>query len=162
MDGFERTLSGRPSQRHAPRGRRQAGGDCGGAGLPSSSAPVRPSPLSGRLHHLALRVSDCDRSAAFYGGLLGLRERRRLTDGEGGLRAVWLEAGEVVVMLERRLRGCGPEQGSGHLLSLAVDDLEAWRGRLLEAGVPIDDSTPTTLFVRDPDGHRVGLSTYRF
>jgi hypothetical protein len=26
----------------------------------------------------------------------------------------------------------------------------------------VDDRTPATLFFRDPDGHRVGLSAYRF
>ena len=28
--------------------------------------------------------------------------------------------------------------------------------------VPVDDRTEHTLYVRDPDGHRVGLSDYRF
>jgi glyoxylase I family protein len=120
---------------------------------------VDPAPA---LHHLALRVSDCDRSARFYGTLLGLPELRRLTGEEGELRAVWLRVGQTVLMLERRLRGKGPGGGSGHVLSLAVDDLASWRQRLAGAGVEVDDATPATLFVRDPDGHRVGLSTYRF
>lgn len=108
---------------------------------------------------MALRVSDCDRSAAFYAGLLGLPELRRVGD-EGGLRAIWLRAGDVVLMLETSLRGRGPAEGSGHLLALAVDRLADWEARLQAAGVPIDDRTPHTLYVRDPDGHRVGLTVY--
>ena len=32
--------------------------------------------------------------------------------------------------------------------------------RLREAGVAIEDRTAFTLYVRDPDGRRVGLSSY--
>ena len=35
-----------------------------------------------------------------------------------------------------------------------------WEQRLREAGIPVDDRTESTLFVSDPDGHRVGLSVY--
>jgi hypothetical protein len=63
-------------------------------------------------------------------------------------------------MLERRLAGSGPEQGSGHLLALAVDDLSEWEERLAAAAVPIDGRSEWTLYCRDPDGHRVGLSSY--
>lgn len=114
-----------------------------------------------RLHHLALRVADCERSLAFYSGLLGLPEVRRLDEG-GALRAVWLRAGDVVIMLEKSLRGAGPEAGSGHVLAFAAGALGRWEKRLAAAGVPIDDRTTETLFVRDPDGHRVGLSVHRF
>jgi catechol 2,3-dioxygenase-like lactoylglutathione lyase family enzyme len=114
-----------------------------------------------RLHHVALRVADCDRSLAFYSGLLGLPEVLRLEDG-GVVRAVWLAAGETVVMLERALRGAGPATGSGHVLAFAADDLALWERRLATAAIPVDDRTAQTLFVHDPDGHRVGLSVYAF
>jgi catechol 2,3-dioxygenase-like lactoylglutathione lyase family enzyme len=113
-----------------------------------------------RIHHVALRVADCERSAAFYSRLLGLTERRRLHDG-GALRAIWLEAEGALLMLERALRGTGSSEGSGHLLAFAVDDLARWERRLAEEGVAVEDRTAHTLYVRDPDGHRVGLSTYR-
>lgn len=114
-----------------------------------------------RLHHLALRVSDCERALAFYSGLLGLNEVRRTEEG-GALRAVWLAAGDVVIMLEKSLRGAGPASGSGHVLAFEAQGLGSWEGRLAAAGVPIDDRTAETLFIRDPDGHRVGLSVHRF
>jgi len=106
------------------------------------------------LHHLALRVADCERSAAFYAGVLGLPELRRSE------RGVWLRLGSAVLMLERALRGAGAGAGSGHLLSLAVDDLSAWEARLLRAGVAVVDRTEHTLYLQDPDGHRVGLSRF--
>lgn len=104
------------------------------------------------LHHLALRVADCERSTAFYAGVLGLPELRRSE------RGVWLRLGSAVLMLERALRGAGTETGSGHLLALAVDDLSAWETRLARAGVAVVDRTEHTLYLQDPDGHRVGLS----
>ncbi len=113
------------------------------------------------IHHLALRVADPERARAFYADLLGLAERRRLEDAQG-LRAIWLDAGPVVLMLERELRGKGAGSGSGHLLALAVADLGGWEERLRRAGVAVEDRTEHTLYFRDPDGHRVGLSEFRF
>jgi catechol 2,3-dioxygenase-like lactoylglutathione lyase family enzyme len=109
-----------------------------------------------RIHHLALRVSDLESCARFYSDTLGLEVIARF---EG---SVWLRAGESVLMLERRLRGIGPEEGSGHVLALAVNELQYWEARLALAGVPVDDRTNATLFLRDPEGHRVALSVYRF
>jgi len=109
-----------------------------------------------RIHHVALRVADCAGSAAFYKSLLGLPEVRRREDGS----AVWLQAGEIVLMLEHGLRGRGPESGSGHLLALEVEDLPAWESRLAEAGVAIVDRTPSSVYFQDPDGHRVGLTVH--
>jgi hypothetical protein len=73
---------------------------------------------------------------------------------------VWLRAGEATLMLELKLRGHGPGHGSAHLLALAVDALKPWEARLAASGVAIVDRTTHTLYVQDPDGHRVGLTTY--
>jgi catechol 2,3-dioxygenase-like lactoylglutathione lyase family enzyme len=115
-----------------------------------------------RIHHLALQVSDCERSLAFYAGVLGLPERARQTDDQGRLRAIWVAADDVVLMLERSLRGRSTPGGSGHVLCFAVSDLPEWERKLRAAGLTVDDRTASTLYVADPDGHRVGLSVYRF
>jgi catechol 2,3-dioxygenase-like lactoylglutathione lyase family enzyme len=114
------------------------------------------------IHHLALRVADVERSRAFYSGFLGLPELRRFEEEPEGLRSVWLAAGKTVVMLEKRLKGLGPDAGSGHVLALAVDNLREWEERLGAAGIAVEERTAYTLYLRDPDGHRVGLSVYRF
>lgn len=112
-----------------------------------------------RIHHVALRVADCQRSAAFYCGVLGLPEVRRAIEG-GSVSALWIQAGETVLMLEATLRGAGPESGSGHLVAFAVDDLSDWERRLQGAGIAVVDRTPHSLYVSDPDGHRVGLTVF--
>ena len=112
-----------------------------------------------RIHHLALRVSDLERSRAFYSDLLGLVEVERFAE-EGRLRSIWLRAGDALLMIESRLRGCGADSGSAHLLAFEVDDLERWERRLAEAGIPVDDRSASTLYCRDPEGHRVGLTVF--
>lgn len=114
-----------------------------------------------QIHHLALRVRDCLASARFYSNAFGLKEVRR-TDDQGEVRAIWLRAGDVVLMLERSIRGAGHGEGSGHVLIFATPDLEASARRLQDLGIPVSDRTANTLYVEDPDGHRAGLSCFRF
>jgi len=113
------------------------------------------------VHHIALRVRDCAVSAQFYEQGFGLREIRRVESAEG-IRAVWLAAGETVLMLELSLRGHGPAEGSGHVLVFPTSDLAAAEERFMALGVAVKDRTASTLYVSDPDGHRVGVSTFRF
>jgi catechol 2,3-dioxygenase-like lactoylglutathione lyase family enzyme len=114
-----------------------------------------------RIHHVALRVADPERALQFYGGVLGLEEVRRF-DVDGRVRSVWVSVGDAVLMLEREIKCSGAENGSGHVLVLAVADLAPWEDRLAAARVAIADRTASTLYVLDPDGHRVGLSVFDF
>jgi catechol 2,3-dioxygenase-like lactoylglutathione lyase family enzyme len=114
------------------------------------------------LHHLALRVADPRRSAAFYAAALGLPALAEHADADGQTRAVWLGLGDAVLMLERSLRGEGPADGSGHVLVVAVADLAAAEARLAAAGVAVVDRTEFSRYFTDPDGHRVGVSAFRF
>ena len=113
------------------------------------------------IHHIALRVSDCAASARFYEQAFLLREVRRV-ESEGELRAIWLRAGDTIIMLERSIRGAGPAEGSGHVLIFPTDDLAQAERRLSGLGITVADRTTKTLYVRDPDGHRAGLSVHRF
>ena len=118
-----------------------------------------PGDRPARVHHLALRVADCARAAAFYSGVLGFPEVRRFEEGDG-VRSIWLRAGDAILMLETALRGGGPGAGSGHVLVFAVDSLPAWEERLAAARIAVDDRTAYTLYLGDPDGHRVGLTVF--
>ncbi|HEU4411907.1 MAG TPA: VOC family protein [Polyangiaceae bacterium] len=117
------------------------------------------------LHHLALRTRDVARLAAFYRDVLGLPERaRNLADG-GALRSVWLDAGGVVVMIELAAPGePAPPAGSLDLVAFAMSagEREAFRARFAAAGAAVEAETAHTLYVRDPDGRRVGVSSYAF
>ncbi len=113
------------------------------------------------IHHLALRVRDCLASLDFYERVFGAVEIRR-AENKDRVEAVWLRVGDTVLMLERFLRGTGPDHGSGHVLVFSTDDLAAAESRLQGFGIAVTDRTPATLYFEDPDGHRAGLSTHRF
>jgi glyoxylase I family protein len=115
-------------------------------------------------HHLALLVEDLPGAEAFYAGLLGLPVLRRWQgDGGAGDRSVWLDAGGLILMLERAdAHAARGDDGAGgwHLFALTLDpaEREAVRARLAAAGHPVEAETEFTLYVRDPEGNRVGLS----
>jgi hypothetical protein len=119
------------------------------------------------VHHIAVQVQDLEQSRAFWCALLGLAEVRRQP------HALWCQAGDTLVMLERAPADASDDDDrapppfrskrrGAHLIALTidVDEREAWRARLAEAGVPLEKESDYTLYVRDPDGTRVGLSHY--
>ncbi len=114
-----------------------------------------------RLHHLALRAADVERTAGYYRDVLGLPERARKHDDRGALRAIWLEADGVVLMVERLAEGepAVPFESMELVaFSVAHDALDAWRSRL----GTVEAETENTLYARDPDGRRVAVSRYVF
>jgi catechol 2,3-dioxygenase-like lactoylglutathione lyase family enzyme len=118
-------------------------------------------------HHVALRCLDLARCEAFYRDVLGLPVLRRWQDGRGGERSVWLALGEggAFLALERAAEA-GPDaderegRAGLHLVALRIarGDRQRWEARLAEAGVAVVHRTAWTVYVRDPEGNRVGLS----
>jgi catechol 2,3-dioxygenase-like lactoylglutathione lyase family enzyme len=114
-----------------------------------------------RVHHVAIQVRDLERARAFYVDVLGLVEVRRQP------HSIWVDADGALIMLEACTNGgAAPPWQSGqaglHLLALAIHAHErpAWRAKLATAGAPLEGQTPFTLYTRDPDGTRIGLSSY--
>jgi glyoxylase I family protein len=111
-----------------------------------------------RIHHLAFRTGDLARLERFYVGALGLAVVRRQEP-----RSIWLDAGGSLVMLEARDADepAHPTE-SKELVAFAIapDARPLVSGRLTRAGVTVEASTEFTLYVRDPDGRRIGLSSY--
>jgi glyoxylase I family protein len=112
-----------------------------------------------RIHHLAFRTKDLPRLEEFYASVLALPVRERKGD-----RSVWLAVGDTILMLERA-EPHEPEVPRGAMDFVAFDVEKSARvgylARLAEAGVPIEQQSEFTLYFRDPDGRRVGLSHYR-
>jgi glyoxylase I family protein len=105
-----------------------------------------------RIHHLALRTDDLEALERFYAGLLGLAITRR------GPSSLWLDAGGSILMLERR----DPSEPridaeTKELLCFAISPGDHER---FAAAIEIEASTDYTLYFRDPDGRRVGVSSY--
>jgi catechol 2,3-dioxygenase-like lactoylglutathione lyase family enzyme len=122
--------------------------------------PQRP-----RLHHVALGASDPGLVAAFYRDRLGLREVARHHEPGGRLRSVWLDLGGPVLMIEATAEPPRPVRGVGagpFLLALgcAPGERDALERSLAGAGVVVESRTAHTIYFRDPEGNRVGLSSY--
>lgn len=118
-----------------------------------------------RVYETILYASNLDAAEAFYAGALGLQPLPRL--GDRGV--VFRVTGESVLILFDPSKTRVPHEqvpshgadGQGHV-ALAVPDLEAWRARLAERGVPIEREVQwslggRSLYVRDPAGNSVEL-----
>jgi catechol 2,3-dioxygenase-like lactoylglutathione lyase family enzyme len=127
------------------------------------------------IHHLAILVSDLGAVERFYRDVLGLAVLRRWPAADGvGERSVWLDTGDGSFLALEVIAGGGAaaaDAGDGdarggrpglHLVALriAAADRRRCEDRLAAAGVAVYGRTPFTLYVRDPEGNRVGLSHY--
>lgn len=111
-----------------------------------------------RIHHVAFRTRELERLERFYVDVLELRVIEKKGD-----RAVWLAIGDAILMLERAEEN-EPLVPKGTMEFIAFDIAPHARvgylARLGEAGVPIEAQSDFTLYFRDPDGRRIGLSHY--
>ena len=123
-----------------------------------------------RYLHTMVRISDIERSLAFYGGLLGLREMRRVDNETGRFTLIFLaapedrrRAAEERAPLLELTYNWDPEvygegRNFGHL-AFEVDDIYATCARIAAAGVTINrpPRDGRMAFVRSPDNISIEL-----
>lgn len=102
------------------------------------------------LNHVALEVDDIEAALAFYGRLLEFELR-----GRHGDRMAFLDAGDQFIALSAPRR---QSPDADRHLGLVVDDREAVRKALREAGVDVGSSPG--LDFRDPWGNHVQVVAY--
>ena len=100
------------------------------------------------INHVALEVGGIDEALAFYGRFFDFTLR-----GRSG-RMAFIDIGDQFVALAASPH---PSTGDGHF-GLVVDDKEAARRALREAGVPV--SSGPGLDFRDPWGNHVQVVEY--
>jgi len=115
-----------------------------------------------KMMHAAFIVSDLERAALFYEGVLGLSriERPRL-----GFAGLWygLDHGQQIhlMLLDNPYADCiQPEHGGrDHHLAMQTDLFNEIQARLDDAGIPytMSKSGRMALFFRDPDGNTIEL-----
>ncbi len=112
-----------------------------------------------RIHHLALLTADPARLARDYAAIFGLPVVREQHDDDG-VRAVWIDLGGTLLMIERGARQGKPGQGrglDGLFLAVAPGSGPEWAARL---GDRVTGRTDFTIYATDADGNRIGVSSY--
>jgi lactoylglutathione lyase len=117
------------------------------------------------LAHTCYRITDIDRSVAFYTAL-GFEELRRMPIREEAINVFMGHPGDGPRLeLTYNFGVDSYELGTGYgHIAVTVDDLDATLARLAEQGIE-PERPPYTVreggsrlcFVRDPDGYRIEL-----
>ncbi|MFN4279897.1 VOC family protein [Thermosynechococcus sp.] len=110
--------------------------------------------------HVAINVTDLERAAAFYEGLLSLTPVDRPLNFPGR----WYQIGTVQIHLIQAEKVVDTHQderwGHNPHFALGVSDLASLEQRLTTAQIPFQRSASgrAAIFVADPDGNLIELS----
>jgi catechol 2,3-dioxygenase-like lactoylglutathione lyase family enzyme len=127
-----------------------------------AAQPQRPKVLG--VAHIALFVSDIEKSREFYKDFLGFSEPFQLNNPDGSLSLTFIKVNDrQYIELFPGLEG-----GADRLnhISIETDNAEAMRVYLASKGVKVPDKTPkgrirnSNFNVKDPDGHTVEIVQY--
>jgi lactoylglutathione lyase len=118
-----------------------------------------------RLLHTRYRVSNLDKTVAFYRDVLGLQETRRSKSGRGSELVFFKAPGSEEEIEICKFDGSGPVQVGPDLTHLAfeVDDIEAFAKHAASLGYPLSDGPTKTskgsviAFVDAPEGYEIEL-----
>lgn len=118
-----------------------------------------------KLLHTRYRVSDLDKTVAFYRDVLGLQEVRRSTSGRGSQLVFFKAPGSDELIEICKFDESGPVQVGPDLTHLAfeVEDMDAFARHAASLGFPLSDGPHRTssgsviAFVDAPEGYEVEL-----
>jgi catechol 2,3-dioxygenase-like lactoylglutathione lyase family enzyme len=121
------------------------------AALSSGAQTPLPRPRITGISHVAFRVTDLDPARRFYGDVLGLSERKPLSDG----RVAYAIGHRQRVVLQPGLPA-GEDERLSHV-AFETPDAKGLAAYLISRGIdvlqPPDRCEDTAIRVTDPDGH---------
>jgi lactoylglutathione lyase len=129
---------------------------------PPFAGATRPK-LSG-VAHMALLVSDIEKSRGFYRDFLGFEEPYRLDNADGSLSMTFIKVNDYQYI--ELFPGLKAEQDRLSHISFYTDNAEQLRNYLKSRGVQAPNKTSkgrignTSFNVKDPDGHTVEFTQY--
>lgn len=140
----------------------------------SADVPLPYAPAPARLLEAALYVTDLRAAAAFYGGVMGLKEVVRV---EG--RHIFYRVGDAILLVfnpQATAEGSSNPRlpvpahgahGPGHLCFAASRvEIAQWRARLEAAGYPVEadfdwPNGARSIYFRDPAGNSLEIAEPR-
>jgi len=128
----------------------------------ANAQPARPRILG--IAHAAFRVSDIEKSRAFYKDFLGFAEPFSLSNPDGSLSLTFIKINETQYI--ELFPGLEPNADRLHHLALQTDDAERMRLYLASRGVKVPDHVPKgrignlNFNITDPDGHTIEIVEY--
>jgi catechol 2,3-dioxygenase-like lactoylglutathione lyase family enzyme len=115
-----------------------------------------------KIHHVAIFARHVEKTAAWYRAFLGAPEKTRHQDAQG-LRSIWLQLSHgVILMVERWPFDDDDPQKSDSLVAFAIEKnaRTTWMEKARTMGCTVEDQTPFSFYVRDPEGRTLGLSHF--
>lgn len=121
------------------------------------------------INHIALQVSNLERISEFYKEILGFSELTRHFRSDQSLRSIWLSWGErgeasPFLALEQHegdfSQKTKDEGFSFVAFHIPPSERDAWRTHFQSKGITLEHETRWTMYLRDPEGNRVGVSHY--
>jgi lactoylglutathione lyase len=131
--------------------------------LPLAAQQVQRPKVLG-VAHIALRVSDIEKSRAFYKDFLGYGEPFLLNKPDGSLDLTFIKINDHQYV--ELFPGLDAAQDRLHHISIYTDDAEGMRQYLASRGVAVPERVPkgrsgnSNFNVKDPDGHTVEIVEY--
>jgi len=122
-----------------------------------------------RILHTMLRVTDLERSLAFYTGVLGMKLLRRTDYPEGKFTLAFVgfddEAQGAVIELTHNwgVEKYEPGNAFGHIAIEVADTYAACEkikqrgGKVVREAGPMKHGSTVIAFVEDPDGYKIEL-----
>ena len=118
-----------------------------------------------KLLHTRYRVTDLEKTVAFYKEVLGLEETRRSTSGRGSRLVFFKAPGSEELIEICKYDASGPVLVGPDLTHLAfeVDDLDAFAAHAAAKGYPLSDgphrsaSGSAIAFIDAPEGYEIEL-----
>lgn len=119
--------------------------------------------INARFDHFNINVTDIDRSIAFYGKALGLKEAGRIDGPDGAFQIVYLtdNVGDFrleLTWLRNHAEAYELGENESHLCMRVPGDYEAVRAFHKEMGCVCFENTEMGLyFICDPDGYWIEI-----
>ena len=119
--------------------------------------------LPSMLHHLALGCLNLEPMVSFYERHTPLCFLQNNYEKNGDLRSTWLTHEGFILMLEltseKRQKVVGTGAGL-FLIAFKLTNETQLREQLAQAKIEVESETASSIYLRDPEGHRLAFSKF--